>query len=221
MGVSVRVASGEPAHGRSARDRTDSEVEFARVVAFSDGVFAIAITLLVLALEIPAGLDDLGQQLRDRGDEFFAYGLSFAVIGALWIAHHDFFATLARFNGRLMVLNLAYLAFIALIPFSSSVLGSYAGQSTAVIVYALNMLAVSLVFTAQNAYAYRAGLLDEAAEAEREGPLVAESIVIPAVFAASIPLALVTPDNAPYLWLLMPVLLRVLGQRRERASRGR
>jgi uncharacterized membrane protein len=209
------VAAGEPSSPRSLRSRGSSEVEFSRVVAFSDGVFAIAITLLVLALEIPAGLDDLGQQIRDRGDEFFAYGLSFAVIGALWIAHHQFFASLARFDGTLMVLNLVYLAFIALIPFSSSLLGSYAGESAAVITYALNMLAVSVAFTAQNVYAYRAGLLDEAAEAQREGPLVAESFVIPGVFAASIPLALVSPDNTPYLWLLMPLLLRVLGKRRE------
>jgi uncharacterized membrane protein len=209
------VAAGEPSSPRSLRSRGSSEVEFSRVVAFSDGVFAIAITLLVLALEIPAGLDDLGQQIRDRGDEFFAYGLSFAVIGALWIAHHQFFASLARFDGTLMVLNLVYLAFIALIPFSSSLLGSYAGESAAVITYALNMLAVSVAFTAQNVYAYRAGLLDEAAEAQRAGPLVAESFVIPGVFAASIPLALVSPDNTPYLWLLMPLLLRVLGKRRE------
>jgi uncharacterized membrane protein len=213
MGVSVRVASGEPQSARSTREREGSEIEFSRVVAFSDGVFAIAITLLVLALEIPAGLDDLGQQLRDRGDEFFAYGLSFAVIGSLWIAHHRFFGTLARFDGPLMVLNLVYLAFVALIPFSSSVLGSYAGQSAAVITYAINMVAVSLAFTAQNVYAYRTGLLDEAAEARREGPLVAESFVIPAVFAISIPVALVAPSATPYVWIGIPILTRLIPDR--------
>lgn len=213
MGVSVRVAAGEPVQARSARDRAGSEIEFSRVVAFSDGVFAIAITLLVLALEIPRGVSDLGQAISDRGDEFFAYGLSFAVIGSHWIAHHRFFGNLARFDGPLMVLNLVYLAFVALIPFSSSVLGSYAGESTAVITYAINMIAVSVVFSAQNVYAYRADLLDESAEARREGPLVAESFVIPGIFAASIPLAIVSPDNTPYLWLLMPLLLRALGTR--------
>jgi uncharacterized membrane protein len=211
VGVSVRVAAGETVEAGSARDRKGSEIEFSRVVAFSDGVFAIAITLLVLALEIPAGLDDLGKAIGDRGDEFFAYGLSFAVIGSLWIAHHRFFANLARFDGPLMVLNLVYLAFVALIPFSSSLLGSYAGETPAVITYAINMVAVSLVFTAQNVYAYRSDLLDEAAEARRAGPLVAESFVIPGVFAASIPLAIVSPDNTPYLWLLMPILLRYFG----------
>ena len=119
VGVSVRVAAGEPVEPRSVRDREDSEIEFSRVVAFSDGVFAIAITLLVLALEIPAGVDDLGQALRDRGDEFFAYGLSFAVMASLWIDHHRFFGALERFDGRLMALNLLYLAFVALVPFTS------------------------------------------------------------------------------------------------------
>jgi uncharacterized membrane protein len=58
--------------------RETAEVEFSRIVAFSDGVFAIAITLLVLALEVPAD-SDLVEALRDRGEEFFAYFLSFAV----------------------------------------------------------------------------------------------------------------------------------------------
>ena len=105
--------------------REYAETEFNRVVAFSDGVFAIAITLLVLTLEIPGGVDDLGQELRDRAEEFFAYGLSFAVLGKFWITHHSFFGSLARFDARLMVLNLLYLAFIALVPFTSDLLGDY------------------------------------------------------------------------------------------------
>jgi uncharacterized membrane protein len=216
MGVSVRVATREPLLTQSTRDREGSEIEFSRVVAFSDGVFAIAITLLVLALEIPAGVDDLGQALRDRSDEFFAYGLSFAVIGSLWIDHHRFFGGLRAFDGRLMGLNLLYLAFVALVPFSSSLLGSYAGQSPAVVAYALNMVLISVTFTLQIDYAGRRGLI--AAGSEYDRGLSAESIVIPAVFAISIPVALVAPQQTPYVWLAIPILMRVVAARRKRLS---
>jgi uncharacterized membrane protein len=219
VGVSVRVATGEPAEARSVRDREGSEIEFSRVVAFSDGVFAIAITLLVLAVEIPAGIGDVGQALRDRSDEFFAYGLSFAVIGSLWIDHHRFFGALRAFDGRLMALNLVYLAFVALVPFSSSLLGSYAGETPAVVVYALNMVAISVSFSLQIAYARSAGLT--VSGSEYDTGLSAESIVIPAVFALSIPVGIVIPQETPYVWLAIPVLMRVIDSRRRRLSRGR
>jgi uncharacterized membrane protein len=219
MGVSVRVASGELQTGRSARDRKGSEIEFSRVVAFSDGVFAIAITLLVLALEIPAGLHDIGQALNERGDEFFAYGLSFAVIGSLWIDHHRFFGDLTRFDGRLMVLNLLYLAFVALVPFSSSLLGSYAGETPAVVVYAINMIAISLSFSVQIGYARSQRML--AKDSEYDRGVSAESIVIPAVFALSIPVALAIPQQTPYVWLAIPILMRVIGARRAGLSSAR
>jgi uncharacterized membrane protein len=219
MGVSVRVASGESVSTPSARDREGSEIEFSRVVAFSDGVFSIAITLLVLALQIPAGLNDLGQELRDRGDEFFAYGLSFAVIGSLWIDHHGFFGSLRAFDGRLMGLNLLYLAFVALVPFTSQVLGTYAGESAAVILYAANMVAISVAFTLQISYSYRSGLMSAEARDQRGGQLETQSIVIPAVFALSIPVALVIPQQTPWVWILIPVLMRVLGPRRPKADR--
>jgi uncharacterized membrane protein len=209
MGVSVRVAPGEPAPVRAARNRVGAEIEFSRVVAFSDGVFAIAITLLVLALEVPAGLDDLGQALRNRGDEFFAYGLSFAVIGSLWIGHHRFFGDLRAFDGRLMALNLVYLAFIALVPFSSSLLGSYNDNAAAVIVYSLNMILISVALTVQIVYAYRQGLMTEEAARLRGGAFFARSFIIPGVFAVSIPIALVNPDNVPWLWLALPILVRL------------
>jgi uncharacterized membrane protein len=69
--------------GSHIHEREESEVEFSRVVAFSDGVFAIAITLLVLALEIPPDLDDLGAALRAHESEFVAYGISFAVLDSI------------------------------------------------------------------------------------------------------------------------------------------
>src|ERR687895_326640 len=145
---------------RSAPEhRKEAEIEFARVVAFSDGVFAIAITLLVLTLEIPPGLDDLGSALSEHGNDLFAYALSFAVIGKFWLAHHRFYGALERFDGRLMALNLLYLAWIAIVPFSTDLLGNYSDEPVSVIIYACNMAACSATFVIQIAYAYRRGLI--------------------------------------------------------------
>jgi transmembrane protein TMEM174 (potassium channel) len=74
---------------QAAKWRTENEIEFSRIVAFSDGVFAIAITLLVLNLGVPEHIrhDDLWPVLQDQGQDLFAYGLSFAVIGRFWVVH--------------------------------------------------------------------------------------------------------------------------------------
>ena len=95
----------------------------------------------------------------NQEDDLLAYGISFAVIGRLWVAHHRFFAALERFDGSLMGLNLIYLAFLVLIPFTSQVLGDYGGQRAAVILYAINLACVSLAFQAQIMYAYRTDLV--------------------------------------------------------------
>jgi uncharacterized membrane protein len=78
---------------REAKHREENEIEFSRIVAFSDGVFAIAITLLVLNLDVGEGVKDgeLGTVLWNHHQDLFAYVLSFAVIGRFWLIHHRFF----------------------------------------------------------------------------------------------------------------------------------
>jgi uncharacterized membrane protein len=198
--------------GGRARHRDEAEVEFNRIVAFSDGVFAIAITLLVLGLLIPEGASDLSRTLLDQWPDLLAYAISFAVIGRLWIAHHRFFATLERFDGALMVLNLVYLAFLVLVPFTSQVLGDYGGQTPAVVLYALNLASVSLAFQAQIIYAYRGGLVwPEGRDAERRfGPA---NFVVAAVFLASIPVAFVSTAAATLMWIGVFAAGRRLEQR--------
>jgi uncharacterized membrane protein len=113
-------------------------VEFARIAAFTDGVFAIAITLLVLSLDVPATLpdDELHEFLLDSWPQLFAYFLSFAVIGRFWMAHHVVFSLLHDFDRRLLVLNLAYLSLVVLIPFPTELLGDFGHETDAVVLYA-------------------------------------------------------------------------------------
>ena len=179
--------------------REKAEVEFSRIVAFSDGVFAIAITLLVLALEVPAG-SDLVDALRDRGEEFFAYFLSFAVVGRFWMSHHGLFGSIARFDQPLLAINLAYLAFIALIPFTSEILGEYSDDSAGVALYAANLTLVTACSSAIIRYASRRELMRVEETDYRVRRATASTLVVTAVFAVSIPIAFVSPLLATISW---------------------
>jgi uncharacterized membrane protein len=203
----------DPIAGGRSRHRDEAEVEFNRIVSFSDGIFAIAITLLVLGLTVPENSDDLTRDLLNNEGDFFAYAISFAVLARYWLAHHRFFSALERFDGRLMALNLLYLAWIALVPFTSQVLGDYGDTTDAVVLYAINMILVSGSFYAQLTYGYRARLFrPEAREFERRhnGPI---SLVVVAVFAASIPVAFVSVLAAEFMWLLTFVVGRQVTRR--------
>jgi uncharacterized membrane protein len=185
------------------RRRDEWGIEFSRIVAFSDGVFAIAINLLVLQIDMPQHLPPgttLLDELLNQDGDFIAYGISFAVLGKLWLAHHRFFAAVERFNGVLMGLNLLYLAWIVLVPFTSEVLGDYGDDSTAVILYAISLTAVSITFQVEIEYAYRNGLIrPQLSELERRyaGPA---NFLVAAVFVLSIPVALVSPLVAVLMW---------------------
>ena len=209
-----------PAMSRAqeAKQREENEIEFSRIVAFSDGVFAIAITLLVLNLGVGEDVKgaELGKVLWENHQDLVAYALSFAVIGRFWIVHHRFFGEVTGFDSRLIWLNLFYLAWIVLIPFSSQVLGDYGGTTAAEVLYAGNLVGVMLSGTLLFSDAQRAGLTRTASEQAREGRHHALWIAL--VFAASIPIAFANPDLAPYCWLalfIVPMAGRIA--RRSRA----
>ena len=105
------LSDGTPA--RRYRRRSE-ELEFDRIAFFSDAVFAIAMTLLVVGIGIPHVREArVGDALRGKGSEVFSFFLSFVVIGFYWLSHHRFFARLGAVDARFMQLNLLYLAAIA------------------------------------------------------------------------------------------------------------
>jgi uncharacterized membrane protein len=191
------------ARERKARKREEHEIEFGRIVAFSDGVFSIAITLLVLNLAISDHLADseVANALWDQRENLLAYAISFAVIGRFWIVHHSFFGEVTAFDSRLIGLNMLYLGWIVLIPFSSHVLGEYAGTTAAVVLYAANLAAVVLIAQWMSWDARGAGLtrIDDATQHEN----LVRALFIAAVFLLSVGVAFIAPHVAPYIWLLL------------------
>lgn len=144
----------------------------ARFEAASDGVFAIAITLLVLDLAAPAAIPHLGErQLIDAlwrlWPNFLAYALSFAVIGIMWNNHHMLFRTVERLDRSAWLLNLLLLGITAFIPFATAVLGPYYASRPAAVLYGLTLVASSITYNALLHYliahrAFRASVTERA-----------------------------------------------------------
>lgn len=191
------------AQERTVKRRAENEVEFGRIVAFSDGVFSIAITLLVLNLGIEKGLSEgqIDSALWNLREDLLAYAISFAVIGRFWLVHHRFFAEVEAFDGRLIGLNMLYLGWIVLLPFSSEVLGEYGGTTTGVVIYSANLALVVLVGQLMSAYARRQGLTAMGDRAHREAQI--RGAWIAGIFLLSIPVAFFSPGLATLLWLVL------------------
>jgi uncharacterized membrane protein len=145
-----------------------------RVEAFSDGVFAIAITLLVLTIAQPTSYRHLGTQLVDRWPSFAAYVVSFAVIGIMWLNHHSIFANIARVDRGVVYLNLLLLLTVVFIPYPTEIFGEALkrgdGEIVAAVFYSVVMALNSYSWGALWLYASRRRrLLDDAfPESERK-----------------------------------------------------
>ena len=160
-------------------------------------MFAIAMTLLVVGIEVPHLADadsvgDLADALGDSTDSITSFVISFAVIGRYWLAHHQLFSLLGAFDRGLVGLNLVYLGLIAFLPFPTALFGNYFDNPLAFVVYAVSMAVVSGFEVVLLRHAHRNGLFRQ----EMPPPVYAwarnGSLMPVAVFAASIPLAFVS-----------------------------
>ena len=140
-------------------ERTD----LGRIVAFTDGVMAVAITLLVLNIEVPEVSDGsrLGDELVDLFPSLLSYALSFALVGRFWVIHHNAFETLRAFDGRLMTLNLIFLALIALMPFATDLFDRYSDEPLAAAVFGAILGLAALVNWLMHRHSIRAGFVKE------------------------------------------------------------
>jgi uncharacterized membrane protein len=190
---------------RPLRRDPDGGATLDRVATFSDGVFAIAITLLVLNLDVPnltgAQTHRLGHELLAQWHDYLAFGLSFVIIARYWVVHQRIFARLTRLDSGALVANFAYLAAIVLIPFASEVLGRYAREAAAAVTYALVVGSATFFAWLLHRQALARGLVDEAFR--HDTALFGDrlSLLRPALFFVSIPLAFVTTTAAEACWV--------------------
>lgn len=135
-------------------DHPDERTGTGRLEAFSDGVIAIAITLLVLEISVPTGTGSLLERLAGQWIVYVAYLVSFIVVGATWLSHHQVISDIRKGDHGLYLLNLALLLVISFIPFPTKVVGEeflsphVDDQRTAAILYGLTFLVLGLAFNA-------------------------------------------------------------------------
>jgi uncharacterized membrane protein len=133
-------------------------VPTSRLEAFSDGVIAIAITLLVLEIHVPeaGGPDSLGHQLADQWPSYAAYVVSFVTIGIIWVNHHAMVSRIRKTNHTVLILNLFLLMSIAILPFTTDLVAEYLreadGQHLAAAIYSGSLLLMGLAFYAMQWY---------------------------------------------------------------------
>jgi len=127
-----------------------------RLEAFSDGVFAIAITLLVLDIHVPdpTSTANLAQELGAQWPSYVAYAVSFLTIGIIWINHHAMIRRLKGVDHEILILNLLLLLCVGLLPFTTALMAAYLkeseGEALAAAIYAGSFLLMSIVFAATN-----------------------------------------------------------------------
>lgn len=190
-----------------------------RLLALSDGVFAIAMTLLTLDITLPAGLDPAGfeRALADVMPNLFAYAISFLVIAAFWRGHHQMFRYTREVDGTVIRLGLLSLGLVALMPFPTTLLAGYGDRPQSVAAYSG---AVAAVGAAQLALAVvlwkRPWLGSEALPDSVARNDVADLASTVAVFVVAVPLAFVSPTGAKVWWVVLIPLKAAAGRRGKR-----
>ena len=175
--------------------------ETTRVEAFSDGIFAIAITLLVLQVQAPpAGLTGHGSSLLPAllrlWPSYLGYLISFITIGIMWVNHHSMFVLIRRIDRYFLLLSVFFLMCIAFLPFPTAVLAEYLpeakGRVVAVALYSATFVVIALAYNALWWYAVGPGrLLDEGADREAVRTISRRYMIGPAAYLVSFGLAFV------------------------------
>lgn len=197
------------------------------MILFSDAVFAIAITLLVIEIKVPSVHDgiaaesDLLRAIAHLAPKFPGFFISFALVGMYWTRHHLLFGYVIDYTPRLLWFNLLFLLSVVLMPFSTGVFGEYSAPSTShyvtpLVVYVLNICFSGVMLFVLWRYIGdpKNKLCDETLTPEITRAAKQRAIVSSSVFALTIPVAFLNVWVARYVPLLIPVVFRLIGRKK-------
>lgn len=179
-----------------------------RLEAFSDGVFAIVVTLLVLELKVPEVHDPvmLRMELVHLIPKFISWIISFAVVVIFWVNHHRFFHTLRQVDHNMLWLNGLYLLFISFVPFPTALMGEYIQDPLAVSFFGAALMLASLSASVMRVYATNKKMHDVNVDHVQAMKVAHRSFLFgPILYLAAAGLAWLHPYLAVVVYALIPV----------------
>jgi len=183
-----------------------------RIKTLTDGVFAIAMTLLALSLELPQAQDPAGNffivdLLIKQYDLLYNYFLSFILLAFFWIDHHNQFHYYRETDNNHLWINLFLLMFVALVPFTTVVVGDYPQYGAADIIFAVNIILISLLNFLNYWYAKRCGYLIASLPGVIDSRIRKRVFLVVGVCLLAAILAMVYPPFSSFTFLLIPFLM--------------
>lgn len=203
------------------------EDEFGRAVSFFDATYALALTLLVTTLDVGddrSNWVDFGALQNAVGSQFVAFLISFAVIGVFWLHNHQLLSQFGAIDLPLIVINLALVATVVLLPFTTEALGggNVDDLPLPTAVYAGNVALASLLNVVAFVAARQRGLLREQPDRGTTLATIVGGLGPALVFTCSIPIAyLASPEAARWSWLALVVIAPLAGRGPLRQGPGR
>ncbi|MEO5943175.1 MAG: TMEM175 family protein [Ferruginibacter sp.] len=204
------------------------QFQLERLILFSDAVFAIAITLLVIEIRVPSienstdATKDIKSALGHMLPEFFGFILSFAVIGQFWTSHHKLFGYVKNYNNGLLWMNLLFLFWVVLVPFTSGLNSRYGNVNFVWMIYCLNLfcISVSLILLFMFVGNAKRNLSDLVTDKTVLRFSIIRSILVASIFLAA---ALFTiPNNSfcnylsRFILFLIPVVISITNRRQNK-----
>ncbi len=191
---------------RLRRSQAVAGLTTGRITAFSDGVFSIAITLLVLNLHVPTVPGKLLDQLRTQWPSLLSYLLSFVIVGIYWVAHHNMFHYIKRSDRPFLWINILLLMCVAFIPFPAGLLGQYSGQRISLITYASSLILTNLMLSLLWWYATsNHRLVDQDIDPHFVRTVNRRNMTAPVVYLVSIGLSFLSPLASLIVFFLFPL----------------
>ncbi len=194
-----------------------------RLESLSDGIFAFAMTLLVISLAVPdipreKAPEALPEALGSMYPEFMLFVISFFILSGFWVSHHHILEQVRYVDSILVRINILLLFFIVFIPFTTSISGDYSNVLEAVLFFHFNLLAASLTLIAMRWYINRnlpllAPEIDSPAK-----PDIEKTIVMPAMILLAIGVSFIDTGGSMWCYALIPVVLFAIGHLQKRKN---
>jgi uncharacterized membrane protein len=186
-----------------------------RIETLVDGIFAIAMTLLVLSIGVPdasSALTEVAfqQQLGDLWPKILMYALSFWILAGFWRVNHQQFFFIKRSDPTLITINVFWLLFIALVPFSTEIIGEFGSYFTASVIFQLNLFFAGILYCINWVYAVRKGLVDENLDESSQRLVTRTSMILPLISLVALGLSYYFFAWANLVYMTHPIIKKLI-----------